>query len=53
MQRLDLVNDATWVDVRYAEARRLPIVTDDGTGAPTTLHPGSTDGGRPELAAAR
>jgi hypothetical protein len=53
VQRLDLVNDSTWVDVRYAEARRLPIVTDDGTGAPTPLHQGSTAGGRPELAAAR
>ena len=53
VQRLDLVNDSTWVDVRYSEARRLPIVTDDGTGAPTTLHQGTTAGGRPELAAAR
>lgn len=53
VQRLDLVNDSTWVDVRYSEARRLPIVTDDGTGAPTTLHQGTAPGGRPELAAAR
>jgi hypothetical protein len=53
VQRLDLVNDSTWVDVRYSEARRLPIVTDDGTGAPTTLHEGTAVGGRPELAAAR
>lgn len=48
VQRLDLVNDSTWVDVRYSEARRLPLVSDDGTGAPTTLQ-----GERPELAAAR
>ncbi|WP_369370134.1 DUF4956 domain-containing protein [Promicromonospora sp. Populi] len=53
VQRLDLVNDSTVVDVRYSEARRLPIVTDDGTGAPTTLHEGTVAGGRPELAAAR
>lgn len=53
VQRLDLVNDSTWVDVRYSEARPLPVVTDDGTGAPTTLHQGTTADGRPELAAAR
>ena len=53
VQRLDLVNDSTWVDVRYSEARRLPVVTDDGTGAPTALHQASVDAGRPELATAR
>jgi hypothetical protein len=53
VQRLDLVNDSTWVDVRYSEARRLPVVTDDGTGAPITLHQVATADGRPELAAAR
>lgn len=53
VQRLDLVNDSTWVDVRYSEARRLPIVTDDGTGAPTTVHEGTAGAGRSELVAAR
>jgi hypothetical protein len=53
VQRLDLVNDSTWVDVRFSEARRLPVVTDDGTGAPITLHQGAKVDGRPELAAAR
>jgi hypothetical protein len=53
VQRLDLVNDSTWVDVRYSEARRLPVMTDDGTCAPITLHQVATADGRPELAAAR
>ncbi len=53
VQRLDLVNDSTWVDVRFSEARRLPVVTDDGAGAPTTLHHAPAAGGRSELAAAR
>lgn len=53
VQRLDFVNDSTWVDVRYSEARRLPVVTDDGTGSPTTLHPGPLGSRRPELAGAR